>query len=218
MSHKSQETSWLFNEYYDRYDKWYLRNWNIRLSEHHCLRRLVGDHLVLDIGVGTGALAAGLKGLLVGVDPASKPLMIASRRGILAINAYGDSLPFKDNSFDYVIMTVTLCFLPEPLPVLREVSRVLKPGGFHVNCFVPRNTNWGRHYLFLKHSGKSLFYKYAQFYTLREVLEMLSSVRLRYVDACSTLLYEPLKPPVVEYPAMGIIPSAGFVCVRSVKD
>ncbi len=212
------DTSWLFDELYERYDVWYHRNRGIRLSEHYCLRRMIGDNRILDVGVGTGALINGVEGLIVGVDPAENPLRLASRRGILSINTYGDLLPFRDNSFDYVVMTVTLCFLPDPLPVLREVYRVLKPGGFHVNCFVPRNTSWGRRYLFLKHSGKSEFYKYAWFYTLEEVLRMLSDVGLRFVDACSTLRYSPVGPGYFELPVMGVDPEAGFVCVRSVRD
>ena len=41
----------------------------------------------------------------------------------------GQSLPFPDDSFDAALSTWTLCTIPDVAGALREVRRVLKPGG-----------------------------------------------------------------------------------------
>ena len=41
----------------------------------------------------------------------------------------GQSLPFPDDSYDAALSTWTLCTIPDPAAALREVRRVLKPGG-----------------------------------------------------------------------------------------
>ncbi len=52
-----------------------------------------------------------------------------ARPGTEVVVAPGESLPFADDSFDTVALTMVLCTAPDPPAVLREVDRVLKPGG-----------------------------------------------------------------------------------------
>ena len=52
-----------------------------------------------------------------------------SARSAEVVQAPGEKLPFPDNSFDTVGFTYVLCTVPEPDAALREIARVLKPGG-----------------------------------------------------------------------------------------
>ncbi len=207
----------VFDKYYRRYDEWYLIHDNIRRLENKCIRTLTPYGRILDIGVGTAALLEGVRGVIVGIDPAEKPLAIASKRGVLPVNGFGEELPFIDEYFDTVLIVVTICFLQDPLRVLHEAWRVLRRGGFLITCFVPRSSCWGRHYVFLRDSGRSVFYRYARFYDANEVLYMLSIAGFHVRDYCSILKTPPYQPVGVENPVIGLHPYAGFVCVRAVK-
>ncbi len=46
----------------------------------------------------------------------------------------GEEIPLEDNSVDTVLITYTLCTIPETEPALRGMARVLKPGGELIFC------------------------------------------------------------------------------------
>lgn len=72
---------------------------------------------------------------LVGIEPAQRLMDMAreaaSRQqlSVQLINASAQSIPLPDHQFDTVVSTWTLCSIPDPLQALREMRRVMKPGG-----------------------------------------------------------------------------------------
>lgn len=93
---------------------------------------------VLEIGFGTGLnlphYSSRVKQLTV-VEP--NPGMIRRARKRIAKSPLevefhamkGEKLPFENRSFDSVVITFTLCSIPDPDPALWEIHRVLKNGG-----------------------------------------------------------------------------------------
>lgn len=119
----------------------YDRKWAdyVEATIRETLRRMPlspGDR-ILDVACGTGALlrvvaASDIRVTLAGVDATPEMLEVAnSRIGSLADLRHGraESLPFKDEAFDTVVTTNALHFFRPPENALREMWRVIKPGG-----------------------------------------------------------------------------------------
>ena len=94
---------------------------------------------VLEVGIGTGLNLpfydrARVRSI-VGVDPALRMHRLALRRiresglSVELIGLSAETLVAEDASFDTVVSTYTLCTIPDPLSALREMRRVLVPGG-----------------------------------------------------------------------------------------
>ena len=112
-------------------------------------------------------------------------------------------------------MTVTLCFLDNPETVLKEIYRILKPTGVLVVCIIIRDSPWGQLYIEKAKQGHR-FYRYARFYSLSELEELLEKHDFRIVDYRSTLTYPPSSVAVVENPRNN--PHQGsFVCAKAIK-
>jgi demethylmenaquinone methyltransferase/2-methoxy-6-polyprenyl-1,4-benzoquinol methylase len=93
-----------------------------------------GGH-VLDVATGTGLVAAELRrhGFRVtGVDQSAEMLAGARRRfgdRVELVEASAEQLPLADASFDHLTFTYLLRYVADPGATLRELARVVRPGG-----------------------------------------------------------------------------------------
>jgi demethylmenaquinone methyltransferase/2-methoxy-6-polyprenyl-1,4-benzoquinol methylase len=94
------------------------------------------DDRILDVATGTGAVARELRRrsgcTVVGLDQSPEMLAEARRRigqGIELVCGEADKLPFPDASFDGLTFTYLLRYVDDPAATLRELARVVRPGG-----------------------------------------------------------------------------------------
>lgn len=199
-----------------RYDAWFAseRGRALFASEVSCLRHLAGGlpRPWLEVGVGTGRFAQAL-GIEVGVDPAPGALRYAAGRGVRALPALGEALPFGDGECGAVFAIVTLCFAGDPAALLREARRVVAGEGGVVLGIVPAESPWGCFYRERAAAGH-LFYSQARFFTLSELKQVARSAGLRPERSASTLFQAPGRSRYeVESPREGENERAGFVAM-----
>ncbi len=94
------------------------------------------DSRVLDVATGTGAVARELRRRsgcsVIGLDQSPEMLAEARRRvgeDIELVEGEADRLPFSDGEFDGLTFTYLLRYVDDPAATLRELARVVRPGG-----------------------------------------------------------------------------------------
>ncbi|GAB6102083.1 class I SAM-dependent methyltransferase [Thermococcus atlanticus] len=223
-------------EYFDRiahrYDRWYETGTGryVDRTEKWLIFSMLRSEggRALDLGCGTGNYTAELhrRGFyVVGLDASERMLEIARKKLPSVRFIHGDAyhLPFPEESFDVVLSVTMFEFIHRPEEVVAEIYRVLKPGGE-----VIIGTMNGRSLWFLFKRIKSIFtetaYRYARFYTPRELERLLLNSGFREVESAGVIFFPSFWP----FPALaervdrkcyrkcrGL---AAFVAVRGVKD
>ncbi|MFD2470909.1 class I SAM-dependent methyltransferase [Amycolatopsis silviterrae] len=128
-----------YDEIADWYEEEFLRAQPVNPGTG-ALRELLGrgSGVCLEVGCGTGVHAEAVRELgwtPVGVDLSSG--MLRHARGRLPIaRADAERLPVRDNSVGAVIAMLVHTDMPAYFSVLREVARVLRPGGVFVHVGV----------------------------------------------------------------------------------
>lgn len=103
-----------------------------------------GESRVLEVGSGAHGLIFGLGNKFgIGIDPLAehyKRLFPVWQGNAQTIAAIGEKLPFSDSSFDVVLSDNVIDHAQNPVAILEEITRVLKPSGlfyFTVNVHHP---------------------------------------------------------------------------------
>ena len=99
---------------------------------------------VLEIGIGTGRnlpfYDKGKLTALSGLDPAGHMHRLARKRmresgiDVRLLTLSAEQIPEASASFDTLVMTYTLCSIPDPVRAVKEMRRVLKPQGRLLFC------------------------------------------------------------------------------------
>ena len=161
------ETKSLFDSISKRYD---LLNTALSLGLDRYWRKTLVEKtptkaplsLALDVAVGTAGVAIEIskrwQGYVLGIDPSEKMLKLAMKKikrlgmeeDISLIQGVAEDLPFRDRTFDTATIAFGIRNTADPLQSLREIRRVLRPGGRVgiLEFAVPKNRLFKPFYLF----------------------------------------------------------------------
>ena len=155
---------------------------------------------VLDVGTGDGtyALEAAARGAVVtGVDvevemleaararAASRGVEISLRQGL------AETLPFEDASFDVVIAVAMLCFVPNAAEAVREMARVLAPGGRLVLGELARFSVWAAERRVRGWLGARTWRR-AQFRSRAELERLAQNAGLQVAEVRGSVFFPPV--------------------------
>ncbi len=157
----------VFDQYAADYDRWFDDHNGVYAAQLRMLRAVVPDRgRKLEIGVGSGRFAAPL-GIQWGIDPSGALVRLAKGRGVEVILGEGEHLPYRERSFDSVLMMTVICYLDEPLVVFREARRILVVGGKIIVGFIEKNGEIASQYR--NEETKGRFLRFAHFLSVDEV-------------------------------------------------
>ncbi|MDE2466322.1 MAG: class I SAM-dependent methyltransferase [Alphaproteobacteria bacterium] len=171
--------------------------------EQRLILELMGElkgSSVLDVGCGDGALAcaAASRGAqMSGVDPDPAMLDAARRRaeqaGVKMDFREGriEQLPFADASFDVVTAVTVLCFVADARGAMREMARVLRPGGRLVLGELGRWSPWAAIRRLRGWLGAKTW-KTARFRTAGELRALAEQAGLSVTAIRGAVFYPPL--------------------------
>ena len=199
-----------FEKFSAEYDEWFVRNRDVYQAEVDAIKDLIPPGKIgLEVGIGTGRFALPL-GIKIGVEPSKRMTEIAKKRGLQVYQAVAEALPFKEESFDFILMVTTICFVDDLFKSFKEAYRVLKPKSFIVIGFVDRESELGKKYQLKRE--KSRFYKHATFYSTEEVISALRELKFKI---------ETIRQTVFSKDKMGMIKDGyregNFVVIKASK-
>lgn len=204
----------IFDPIADDYDTWYdtIEGSTLFQMETQCLRTACQDYSGrwLEIGVGTGRFATALE-IDYGMDLSLPMIQKAVQRGIQAQVGSAEHLPYRDSSFDGVLMVLTLCFIQNPQVAIQNCFRILKDKGSLVIGTIPADSPWGKAYMEQGAKGHPV-YSHARFRNVSETLELVENSNFKLKKSYSTLFGEPdnHRSSTMRIES-GIVGGAGFV-------
>ena len=89
-----------FEQYTNRYEKWFHQNKFAYLSELAAVKRISPMNVKgIEVGIGSGRFAEPL-GIWIGIEPSKKMIELAVQRDIRIIQGVAEAIPIGDERFD----------------------------------------------------------------------------------------------------------------------
>ena len=200
-------------EHYDRnwqeYEEWIKDHPHIQQSELIVFRKVVPSGLGLEIGVGTGRLASALS-VRFGLDPSWNMLKLAQKRKISVVQGCGENLPFKKESFNFVLIVYTIELAEDALRFLKEAARTLKKKGVLILGIANKESAWG---LFYEQDAARGFWRW---HSREEILDSFKKISVEFQEAFHTHFHAPPDIQGIEKPKKGF-GEGGLVVFKGVK-
>jgi ubiquinone/menaquinone biosynthesis C-methylase UbiE len=153
---------------------------NRRRTVRTLLKRYRAQEPMLDAGCGTGLNLASMPPGSTGIDLNPRNLDLIRKRLPDRQLVEGDieKMPFDDASFATVVCTEVLEHVPYPATALKEIHRVLKPGGMLIGSVPCRSFIWKLRFLSSTCPGDEPFHNE---YVKPQVREMLAGFKVERV-------------------------------------
>jgi SAM-dependent methyltransferase len=176
------------------------------------LRRLLARHVsagrepprLLDFGCGTGGNAVGYAdvGPVVGVEPDAEALRFAgtrpgaTRHRLDYCRAVGTARPLRSGAFDAVLASDVLEHIADDAAAVREIARVLRPGGAFIFSVPAHPWLWSAHDVALWHQRR---------YRRGELVRLLegAGLRVRWLSYWNAVLFPVVAARRVLAPRLG---------------
>ncbi|MCC6422127.1 MAG: metalloregulator ArsR/SmtB family transcription factor [Phycisphaerales bacterium] len=127
-----------------------------------CCALIPPDWTVVDLGCGTGSLVAELAPYVrqvIGIDNSAAMLKTAARRtaelnNVRVLRGDLQAIPLENGTCDAAMLLLVLTYVSQPAAVLREMARIVKPGGRAVIVdLLPHDRDDFRRQLNQQHAG-----------------------------------------------------------------
>lgn len=163
------------------------------------IRRLVSTQLplgeILDAGCGTGLNLRNLPVGSVGIDINPRNIALVEERLPDHECVLGDveDMPFEDERFSGVLCTEVLEHVPDPHTALKEIWRVLEPGGVLIGSVPARSPIWRLRFLSSTCPAGEPFHNEYRLNEVREMLAFYDVLSIRYAVFGSSVVFSARK-------------------------
>jgi len=203
-----------FDEYLTEYEDWFNEHKYVYESEVEAVRHFIPKNKKgIEIGIGTGRFAIPFN-IKEGVEPSASMRDYSLRLGLTVYDGIAEKLPLENESYDFVLMVTTICFVDDVNKAFQEVRRILKTNGSFIIGLVDKNSLLGKIYEDMKEQNK--FYRLATFYSADEVKKLLEENNFNNIEIVQTVFGELSTIRSIQ-PFKEGYGEGGFVVIKAIK-